>query len=80
MFVMTNKDYSGMKSKKTAILLNIFLWVVGAHWWYLGNKRMGIMWLLTCGCLGWGSILSLIYLICLSKETFDAKYNSGKVE
>lgn len=64
-----------MKSKTTAILLCFFLGCLGIHWFYLKRTGMGILYLLTGGLLGIGTLVNLIQLICMSNETFDAKYN-----
>ncbi len=64
-----------MKSKTTAILLCLFLGFLGIHWFYLRRTGLGILYLLTGGLLGIGQLVNLIQLICMSNETFNAKYN-----
>lgn len=43
------------KSKKTALLLCIFLGIFGGHYFYVGRYGRGILYLLTAGlfCIGW---------------------------
>ncbi len=51
-----------MKTKTTAILLCIFLGVIGIHRFYLGYKTIGIIQLLTGGgCLVW-AIIDLVQI------------------
>lgn len=66
-----------MKSKMTATLLCFFLGNFGAHWWYLGNTKLGIIWLLTCGCFGLGTLINFFQFLMMKQPEFDAKYNSG---
>jgi len=54
--------YEG-KSKTTALLLCIFLGGLGAHRFYVGKTGSAIVWLLTAGLFGIGSIYDLIMII-----------------
>ena len=65
-----------MKSKTTAILLCFFLGFLGIHWFYLKRPGLGILYLLTGGLLGIGTLVNFIQLLCMSDATFNAKYNS----
>lgn len=67
-----------MKSKTTAILLCFFLGFLGIHWFYLRRPGLGILYLLTGGLLGVGTLVNFIQLICMSDDTFNAKYNQGQ--
>ncbi len=51
------------RSWLTTLLLCIFLGVFGAHRFYAGKIRTGVIWLLTGGCLGIGWIVDLVYII-----------------
>ena len=57
-----------MESKKkiTALLLCLFLGVLGIHRFYVGKNGTGIIWLLTCGFGGIGCIIDFIMIICNS--------------
>lgn len=68
-----------MKSKTTAILLCFFLGGLGAHKFYLGQTGQGVLFLLTAGLLGIGSLVNFIQLLVQSNEEFDARYNQGKL-
>lgn len=68
-----------MKSKTTATLLCFFLGGLGAHKFYLGQTGQGVLFLLTAGLLGIGSLVNFIQLLVKSNEEFDARYNQGKL-
>lgn len=48
-----------MKSKLVSVLLNGFLGCWGIHRFYLGKIGTGIIWLLTGGCCGVGTIIDM---------------------
>lgn len=48
------------KKKITALLLCIFLGGLGIHRFYVGKTGTGIVWLLTLGCVGIGTIIDII--------------------
>jgi TM2 domain-containing membrane protein YozV len=54
----------GQKTRTTALLLCIFLGGLGAHRFYVGKIGTGILWLLTLGFGGIGTIVDLICIIC----------------
>ena len=54
----------GQKTRITALLLCIFLGGFGAHRFYVGKIGTGILWLLTLGFCGIGTIVDLICIIC----------------
>ncbi len=51
------------KNKWIAVLLCLFIGVLGAHKFYEGKIGMGILYLLTCGLLGIGVIIDFIVLL-----------------
>ena len=56
-----------MKSEKdwlVTLLLCLFLGGLGVHRFYAGKIGTGILWLLTLGCFGIGSLIDLIMIIC----------------
>ena len=56
------------KSKTVALLLAIFFGWIGAHKFYVGKIGMGILYLLTCGLFGIGTLVDIVQ-ICLGKFT-----------
>lgn len=69
-----------MKSKTTATLLCFFLGGFGAHWFYLGKMGLGILWLLTAGLCGIGTLVNFIQFLMMSNEQFNEKYNQPQPE
>lgn len=61
------------KSWLTTLLLCIFLGCLGIHRFYVGKTGTGIVWLLTCGCLGIGVIVDIIKIICGNFTDKDGK-------
>ena len=51
------------KTKMTTLLLCIFLGGLGVHRFYVGKTGTGIIWLLTLGCCGIGTLYDLIMII-----------------
>jgi TM2 domain-containing membrane protein YozV len=68
-----------MKDKTTAILLSIFLGGIGAHHFYLGDSKKGILYLVFCWTMVPGilAIVDLVKFIKMSDEEFNLQYNSG---
>ncbi len=61
---------AGQKSKLVAFLLCWFLGAWGIHRFYVGKIGTGILYLLTCGCCGIGTIIDVFKF---HKNTFTAK-------
>ena len=68
------------KTRVVAALLAVFLGLVGAHKFYLGHPKLGILYiLLTCTVIGgvftgWGSIIEGVLFVTKSDEDFQRVY------
>ena len=61
------------KSKGVAAVLCFFLGSLGIHRFYVGKVGTGILWLLTLGLCGFGTLVDFIMILCGSfKDGYGA--------
>ncbi len=68
-----NNQMISAKSKGTAAVLCFFFGGLGVHRFYVGKAGTGILWLLTAGLFGIGSLVDFIMILCGS---FKDKYGA----
>lgn len=66
-----NQEMVSGKSKGTAAVLCFFLGALGIHRFYVGKIGTGILWMLTLGFLGLGSLIDFIMILCGSFKDKD---------
>jgi TM2 domain-containing membrane protein YozV len=78
---MSNGKLPGAEKKTTAGILGILLGFLGAHKFYLGYKKQGIIQIiisvLTCGAGGVVGLIEGIIYLTKSDEEFVATYIQG---
>ena len=61
------------KSRLIALLLCVFVGGLGIHRFYVGKIGTGVLWLLTAGCFGIGTLVDLIMIACGTFTDNDGK-------
>ena len=69
-----------MKSKKRAVVLALTLGIFGVHRFYLGQKGLGIIYLMLPFTGLIDGLMFGIYRGLGSRESFDSKYNSQSIQ
>ncbi len=70
MVIFRKYEGKGVKARKTYLLL-LLLGVTGAHRYYMGQRRIAVLYLCTCGLLFMGPVADLILLpVYLVKHSF----------
>lgn len=66
-----------MKSKFTAALLALFLGGLGIHRFYLGQAKLGLLYLLFCWTFipAFIAVIDFFVLILMSETNFNLKHN-----
>lgn len=74
------------KSKAVAAILALVFGELGIHWFYLGKNTRGLVYLLACLLLCWTIVvpvilaviafIEFIWLIFMSSDTFNSRYNT----
>ena len=71
--VNNNANSVSPKSRLVAFLLCTFLGGIGIHRFYVGKVGTGIIWILTLGCLGIGTFIDWIMILCGSFKDIDGR-------
>jgi len=69
-----------MKHKNTYALLAFFLGGLGIHKFYVGQVGKGLLYLLFAPITTFVGIISGIYWLLSSEESFDNKYNKQRIQ
>lgn len=65
-----------MKKRLLTAVLAFLFGNFGIHRFYLNQPGLGILYLLTCGLFGIGSIIDTIAFLLMDDDVFDARYNT----
>ena len=68
---MDSEQKDDEKDPLITFLLCFFFGIFGAHFFYLGKKKLGILCLLTLGFFLYGNLLMIIYYAINLAKNFD---------
>jgi TM2 domain-containing membrane protein YozV len=73
---MTNQNQKAIsdKSRGTTAVICFFLGGLGIHRFYVGKIGTGVLWLLTAGLCGIGTIVDFIMILCGSFTDKNGAY------
>ena len=73
-------DLKSKKSKWSCFCFLMLYGIFGAHRFYVGKVKSGLIWLLTLGCFGIGLIIDSISILSDNFTDVEGKYLCEKID